>query len=33
VNGQIVGVEPDGRLAVAVGDELRRFDMQEIRYV
>lgn len=34
VEGQIVGVEEDGRLAVAFGGrELRRFGMQEIRYV
>jgi BirA family biotin operon repressor/biotin-[acetyl-CoA-carboxylase] ligase len=34
VEGQIVGVEEDGRLAVALGNkELRRFGMQEIRYV
>jgi BirA family biotin operon repressor/biotin-[acetyl-CoA-carboxylase] ligase len=34
VKGQIVGVEEDGRLAVAFGGkELRRFGMQEIRYV
>ena len=32
-SGQIVGVEADGRLAVAVGNELRRFGMQEIRYL
>ncbi len=32
VAGQIVGVEPDGRLAVAIGGELRRFGLQEIRY-
>ena len=32
VNGQIVGVEDDGRLAVAIGNELRRFGMQEIRH-
>ncbi|UOQ97732.1 biotin--[acetyl-CoA-carboxylase] ligase [Hymenobacter sp. 5317J-9] len=31
--GQIVGVEDDGRLAVAVGAELRRFGMQEIRHL
>ena len=33
VSGQIVGVEDDGRLAVAIGGELRRFGMQEIRHV
>ena len=33
VSGQIVGVEDDGRLAVAIGNELRRFGMQEIRHV
>ncbi|MBD2770126.1 biotin--[acetyl-CoA-carboxylase] ligase [Hymenobacter sp. BT664] len=33
VSGQIVGVEDDGRLAVAVGNELRRFGLQEIRYL
>jgi BirA family biotin operon repressor/biotin-[acetyl-CoA-carboxylase] ligase len=33
VSGQIVGVEDDGRLAVALGNELRRFTLQEIRYV
>lgn len=32
VSGQIVGVEEDGRLAVAIGNELRRFGMQEIRH-
>ena len=32
VSGQIVGVEDDGRLAVAIGGELRRFGMQEIRH-
>jgi BirA family biotin operon repressor/biotin-[acetyl-CoA-carboxylase] ligase len=32
VCGQIVGVEDDGRLAVAIGNELRRFGMQEIRH-
>ena len=32
VSGQIVGVEEDGRLAVAIGDELRRFGLQEIRH-
>ena len=33
VSGQIVGVEEDGRLAVAIGNELRRFGLQEIRHV
>ncbi|WP_177204682.1 biotin--[acetyl-CoA-carboxylase] ligase [Hymenobacter arizonensis] len=33
VSGQIVGVEDDGRLAVAIDQELRRFGMQEIRHV
>jgi BirA family biotin operon repressor/biotin-[acetyl-CoA-carboxylase] ligase len=32
VSGQIVGVEEDGRLAVAIGNELRRFGLQEIRH-
>nr|WP_236668643.1 biotin--[acetyl-CoA-carboxylase] ligase [Hymenobacter rubidus] len=32
VRGQIVGVEDDGRLAVRIGDELRRFGLQEIRH-
>ncbi|GAA4042899.1 biotin--[acetyl-CoA-carboxylase] ligase [Hymenobacter glaciei] len=32
VDGQIVGVEDDGRLAVAIGNELRRFGLQEIRH-
>ena len=32
VRGQIVGVEEDGRLAVAIGGELRRFGLQEIRH-
>lgn len=32
VRGQIVGVEEDGRLAVAIGNELRRFGLQEIRH-
>ena len=32
MSGQIVGVEEDGRLAVAVAGELRRFGLQEIRY-
>ena len=33
VRGQIVGVEEDGRLAVAIGNELRRFGLQEIRHL
>jgi BirA family biotin operon repressor/biotin-[acetyl-CoA-carboxylase] ligase len=33
VSGQIVGVEDDGRLAVAIGSEVRRFGLQEIRYL
>ncbi|MFC7666310.1 biotin--[acetyl-CoA-carboxylase] ligase [Hymenobacter humi] len=33
VSGHIVGVEEDGRLAVAIGQELRRFGLQEIRYL
>jgi BirA family biotin operon repressor/biotin-[acetyl-CoA-carboxylase] ligase len=33
VSGQIVGVEDDGRLAVAIGPELRRFGLQEIRHL
>ena len=33
VSGQIVGVEEDGRLAVAVAGELRRFGLQEIRHL
>lgn len=32
VPGQIVGVDDDGRLAVEIAGELRRFGMQEIRY-
>ena len=32
LSGQIVGVEDDGRLAVAIAGELRRFGLQEIRY-
>ncbi|WP_375415890.1 biotin--[acetyl-CoA-carboxylase] ligase [uncultured Hymenobacter sp.] len=32
VSGQIVGVDEDGRLAVAIAGELRRFGLQEIRY-
>ena len=33
VRGQIVGVEPDGRLAVQIGKEVQRFALQEIKYV
>ena len=33
VSGQIVGVENDGRLAVAIANELRRFGLQEIRHL
>ena len=33
VRGQIVGVEPDGRLAVEIGGEVQRFALQEIKYV
>ena len=33
VSGQIVGVEDDGRLAVAINGELRRFGLQEIRHL
>jgi len=33
VSGQIVGVEEDGRLALSIGGELRRFALQEIRYL
>lgn len=33
VTGQILGVEPDGRLAVLIQGELRRFGLQEIRYI
>ena len=33
VSGQIVGVEDDGRLAVALGQEVRRFGLQEIRHL
>ncbi len=32
VIGQIVGVEEDGRLAVQLGTEMRRFGLQEIRF-
>ena len=31
--GQIVGVEADGRLALEIGGEVRRFGLQEVRYV
>ena len=33
VRGQLVGVEPDGRLAVQIGEEVQRFALQEIKYV
>jgi len=33
LRGQIVGVEPDGRLAVQIGEEVQRFALQEIKYV
>jgi BirA family biotin operon repressor/biotin-[acetyl-CoA-carboxylase] ligase len=33
VRGQIVGVEPDGRLAVEIAGEVQRFGLQEIKYV
>jgi BirA family biotin operon repressor/biotin-[acetyl-CoA-carboxylase] ligase len=33
VQGQIVGVGEDGRLAVQIGNELRHFALQEIRYL
>jgi BirA family biotin operon repressor/biotin-[acetyl-CoA-carboxylase] ligase len=33
VRGQIVGVEPDGRLAVEIAGEVHRFGLQEIKYV
>jgi BirA family biotin operon repressor/biotin-[acetyl-CoA-carboxylase] ligase len=33
ISGQIVGVDEDGRLAVAIHGELRRFALQEIRHV
>ncbi len=33
VRGQIVGVEPDGRLAVEIDREVQRFGLQEIKYV
>jgi BirA family biotin operon repressor/biotin-[acetyl-CoA-carboxylase] ligase len=32
VPGQIVGVDEDGRLAVQIAGDLRRFGLQEIRY-
>ena len=32
VTGQIVGIEEDGRLAVQLGRELRRFGLQEIKF-
>ena len=32
VTGQIVGVDEDGRLAVQLGQELRRFGLQEIKF-
>ena len=32
VSGQIAGVDEDGRLAVQLGQELRRFGMQEIKF-
>jgi BirA family biotin operon repressor/biotin-[acetyl-CoA-carboxylase] ligase len=31
--GEIVGVEDDGHLAVRLGSEVRRFGVQEIRYL
>lgn len=33
VRGQIVGVEPDGRLAVEIAGAVQRFALQEIKYV
>ncbi|MEJ7660386.1 MAG: biotin--[acetyl-CoA-carboxylase] ligase [Hymenobacter sp.] len=33
VQGQIVGVEPDGRLAVEIAGAVQRFGLQEIKYV
>jgi BirA family biotin operon repressor/biotin-[acetyl-CoA-carboxylase] ligase len=33
VRGQIVGVEPDGRLAVEIDGQVQRFGLQEIKYV
>jgi BirA family biotin operon repressor/biotin-[acetyl-CoA-carboxylase] ligase len=33
VHGQIVGVEPDGRLALQVNDEVQHFGLQEIKYL
>nr|WP_236018521.1 biotin--[acetyl-CoA-carboxylase] ligase [Hymenobacter sp. BT559] len=33
VRGQIVGVEPDGRLALRIGDEVQHFGLQEVKHV
>jgi BirA family biotin operon repressor/biotin-[acetyl-CoA-carboxylase] ligase len=33
VRGQIVGVEPDGRLALRIDDEVHHFGLQEVKYV
>ena len=33
VQGQIVGVDEDGRLALEVGNKLRYFDFKEVRYI
>ncbi|MGI4738820.1 MAG: biotin--[acetyl-CoA-carboxylase] ligase [Janthinobacterium lividum] len=33
VRGQIVGVEPDGRLAVEIAGQVQRFGLQEIKYL
>ena len=33
VRGQIVGVEPDGRLALLIGDEVQHFGLQEVKYL
>jgi BirA family biotin operon repressor/biotin-[acetyl-CoA-carboxylase] ligase len=33
VHGQIVGVEPDGRLALQINDEVQHFGLQEIKYL
>ena len=33
VRGQIVGVEPDGRLAVEIDGAVQRFGLQELKYV
>ncbi|WP_367949193.1 biotin--[acetyl-CoA-carboxylase] ligase [Hymenobacter sp. BRD128] len=33
MHGQIVGVEPDGRLALQIGDEVQHFGLQEIKYL